>query len=160
MFRTSSLLTFIVSFASRGHKVIEKYFEGGFIHSFYVSDCWSSQLKVKAHKHQLCMAHLLRELTNFIENLNSEWSAKMKDLFMRAIELKNKMTENDYLNPPEDVAILNIELDELLETDYSKFHAKEQAFVKRLIKHRQSIFTFLTHRDVPPDNNASERISG
>ena len=48
----SSLLTFIVSFASRRQKVIEKYFEDGFIHSFYVSDCWSSQLKVKARSHQ------------------------------------------------------------------------------------------------------------
>jgi len=150
------LLTFIVSFASRGHKVIEKYFEGGFIHSFYVSDCWSSQLKVKAYRHQLCMAHLLRELTNFVENLNSEWSAKMKKLFMRAIERKKNMTKNDYLNPPEEVINLNMELDELLKIDYSKFHSKEQAFVQRLIKHRQSIFTFLTHPDVPPDNNASE----
>jgi transposase len=153
----TQLLTFIVSFASRGHKVIEKYFEDGFIHSFYVSDCWSSQLKVKAKKHQLCLAHLLRELTNFVENLNSGWSAKMKALFMRAIELKNKMTEDDYLNPPEEIANLNAELDELLRIDYSKFHSKEQAFVQRLIKHRQSIFTFLTHPDVPPDNNASER---
>ena len=153
----NNLLTFIVSFASRGHKVIETYFEGGFIHSFYVSDCWSSQLKVKARRHQLCLAHLLRELTNFVENLNSEWSVQMKGLFIRALELKNKMTENDYLNPPEEIAGLNTELDELLRIDYSKFHAKEQAFLQRLIKHRQSIFTFLTHRDVPPDNNASER---
>ena len=153
----NDMLTFIVSFASRGHKVIEKYFEGGFIHSFYVSDCWSSQLKVKARKHQLCMAHLLRELTNFAENLNSEWSTKMKELFMRAIEVKSKMTKNDYLNPSEEVACLNTKLDELLTIDYSKFHSKEQAFVQRLIKHRQSIFTFLTHPDVPPDNNASER---
>ena len=153
----NNLLTFIVSYAGRGYEVIEKYFEGGFIHSFYVSDCWSSQLKVKARRHQLCMAHLLRELTNFVENLNSEWSAKMKELFMRAIELKKKMTEDDYQNPPEERACLNTKLDELLTVDYSKFHSKEQAFVQRLIKHRQSIFTFLTHPDVPPDNNASER---
>jgi transposase len=151
------LLTFIVSFASRGHRVIEQYFEGGFIHSFYVSDCWSSQLKVKARKHQLCMAHLLRELTNFAENLNSDWSAKMKGLFLCAIKLKDKMTEDDYMNPPKEVTNLETELDELLKTDYSKFHSKEQAFIKRLIKHRQSIFTFLTHPNVPPDNNASER---
>jgi transposase len=38
------LLTFIVAFASRGHKVIEKYFEGGFIHSFFFFFFWSSQL--------------------------------------------------------------------------------------------------------------------
>jgi transposase len=153
----TSLLTFIVSFASRGYKVIEQYFEDGFPLSSYISDCWSSQLKVKARKHQLCMAHLLRELTNFAENLGSEWSAQMKGLFMRAIEQKRQMTENDYLNPPEEIANLGIELDELLKTDYSKFHSKEQAFIKRLIKHRESIFTFLTHPNVPPDNNASER---
>jgi len=161
----TSLLTFIVSFASRGHKVIEEYFPEGFIKSFYVSDCWSSQLKVKARAHQLClhfaqhkcMAHLLRELTNFVENLKSEWSAQMKELFMCAIDLKRKMTDDHYLHPPEEVTKLNTELDKLLQTDYSKFHCKEQAFIKRLIKHRQSIFTFLTHPDVPPDNNASER---
>ena len=151
------LLTFIVSFATRGHKVIEEYFPGGFIHSFYVSDCWASQLKAIAKAHQLCMAHLLRELTNFAENLKSDWSAKMKRLFLRSIELKKKMTEENYLHPPEEVSQLNEELDELLQIDFSKFHAKEQAFIKRLNKHRQSIFTFLTYPNVPPDNNASER---
>ena len=151
------LLTYIVSFASRGHAVIEKYFPNGFIRSIYVSDCWSSQLKVKANAHQLCMSHLLRELTNFVKNLNSEWSAQMKELFLRAIELKNNMTEALYLNPPKEAFDLNADLDKLLQTDYSKFHTKEQAFIKRLIKHRQSIFTFLTHPEVPPDNNGSER---
>jgi transposase len=153
----SNVDTFIVSFASRGYAVIEEYFKDGFIHSFYVSDCWASQLKVKAFAHQLCMAHLLRELSNFAQNLNSQWSAKMKNLFMRAIELKNKMTEYDYSNPPPEVANFKTELDELLQVDYSKFHEKEQAFVKRLIKHQQSVFTFLRHAYVPPDNNGSER---
>ena len=114
-------------------------------------------MKVIARTHQLCLAHLLRELTNFVENLKSEWSARMKELFMTAIELKNKMTETHYLNPPDEVTKLNEELDQLLETDCSKFHRKEQAFIKRLNKHRQSIFTFLTHPNVPSDNNASER---
>src|SRR5215510_1769372 len=107
----------------------------------YVSDCWASQLKVIAKAHQLCMAHLLRELTNFAENLKSRWRAEMKALFLHAIELKKKMTQDHYLNPPEEVSKLNAELDRLLRTDFSKFHDKEQAFVKRLIKNRQSIFT-------------------
>ena len=151
------LLTFIVSAASRGHSVIEQYFPEGFIQSFYVSDCWASQLKVKAKAHQLCMAHLLRELTNFIENLKSEWSVKMKELFLSAIELKKQMTEVNYLNPPPEIAEMNEKLDELLQVDCSEFHSKKQAFIKRLNKHRQSIFTFLNYHNVPPDNNASER---
>ena len=153
----TNLLTFIVSHINRGHAVIEKYFPDGFVESVYVSDCWASQLKVPALAHQLCMAHLLRELTNFVENLKSEWSIRMKKLFLQAIELKNKMTLNDYRNPTEEVARVNETLDELLKVDYTGFHSREQAFVKRLIKHRNSIFTFLECPDVPPDNNASER---
>jgi transposase len=153
----TSNLTFIVAFASRGFEVIRKLFNGDFSHSYYVSDCWSSQLKVKAKMHQLCFAHLLRDLNNFVENLGSPWSAKMKALFKNALELKNKMTADDYLNPPPQVDKLKGELDELLKTDYSKFHTREQAFVKRMIKNRHSIFTFLKHPLVPPDNNASER---
>jgi transposase len=149
--------TLIVSFASRGYKVIETHFVDGFKKSIYVSDCWSSQLKVAAKEHQLCFAHLLRELTNFIENLNSQWSRDMKNLFMRALELKNRMRVEDYSNPPLEVIKINAELDQLLKVDCSTFHKKEQAFVKRLIKNRQSIFTFLSYMYVPPDNNASER---
>ena len=67
----NKLLTFIVAFKSRGHAVIEEYFPGKFL--YYVSDCWASQLKTKADSHQLCLAHLLRELLNFEKALKSEW---------------------------------------------------------------------------------------
>lgn len=153
----NNILTFIVSFASRGHKVIEEYFPDGFLHSFYVSDCWASQLKTKAKAHQLCTAHLLRELLNFEKSLQDTWSVKMKELIYRAIALKRIMTAEGYLNPPEEVAKLNKELDELLAVDISAFHQKQQAFINRLKKHRQSIFTFLIYPNVPPDNNGSER---
>jgi transposase len=55
------------------------------------------------------------------------------------------------------VSKLNKELDGLLPADASGFHRKEQTFVNRLQKHRQSIFTFLLFPNVPPDNNGSER---
>ena len=151
------LHTFIVAYASRGYEVVKKYFQEGFSNSIYVSDSWAAQLKVPAKGHQLCMAHLLRELTNFILNLGSPWSKEMKALFLSAIELKHEMTENDYVHPPATVAELNAKLDELLEVDYTKFHNKEQAFIKRLKKHRESIFNFLKYYEVPADNNASER---
>lgn len=153
----SPTLTFIVSVASRGFKVIGKYFTDGFPHAVYVSDCWAAQLKTKAKAHQLCLAHLLRETASFVESLQSQWSAQMKDVLQRAIKIKGNLGQGDYLKPPEEVIEINRELDELLEVDYSNFHKREQAFIKRLIKHRQSIFTFLTYPDVPPDNNASER---
>jgi transposase len=154
------LLTFMAASVSRGYSVFEKYFNDGFIHSSYVSDCWAPQLKVKVKARQLCMAHLLRELTNFVENLNSDWSAQTKALFGKAIDLKKEMTENDYLNPPPEIDLLNQELDQLLKVDFSTFHPKEQAFVKRLIKLRQNLFTFLVYQNVPTTNNASEQAIG
>jgi transposase len=128
----NSILTFIVSFTSRGYKVMEEYFPAGFLHSFYVSDCRASQLKAKAKAHQLCTAHLLRELLNFEKSLQDTWSVKMKELIYRAIALKRTMLAEDYQNPPEEVAKLNSELDELLAADISGFHRKEQAFINRL----------------------------
>ena len=80
----------------------------------------------------------------------------MKELLYQAWELKDNMTAADYLNPPAQVADINNRLDELLAVDYSTFHSKERALVKRLIKHRDSILTFLEYEIVPPHNNASE----
>ena len=45
----------------------------------------------------------------------------------------------------------------MLEIDYSNEHRKLRAFIKRLIKNRGSLLTFLYHFEVPPDNNGSER---
>jgi transposase len=150
-------LTFIVAFARRSHEVIETYFPGGFLNSFYVSDCYASQLKTPAKAHQLCLVHLVRELKNFEENLRSTWSAKMKELLCQAMELKKQMTGDDYTCPPKQVTDINSRLDELLAEDYSTFNQKEQALIKRLIKYRNSILTFLEYEIVPPTNNATEQ---
>jgi transposase len=150
-----NFMTFIVAFKSRGHAVIEEYFPGNFL--YYVSDCWASQLKTKARRHQLCLAHLLRELLNFEKALKSDWSIRLQDLLRRAIELKKNLTAEGYRHPPQETLAIEQELDELLKVDYSRFNSKLQALVKRLIKHRESILTFLYHPDVPADNNASER---
>ena len=40
------------------------------------------------------------------------------------------MTVEDYQNPPQEVAQINKELYQQLKVDYSKFHQKEQAFIK------------------------------
>ena len=81
----------------------------------------------------------------------------MKDLLMRAWNLKKAMTADDYHHPAQEVVYINTQLDELLAVDESGFIKKEQALVKRMRKHRTGILTFLYHEHVPPDNNASER---
>ena len=57
----------------------------------------------------------------------------MKELFLRAIELKKTMTEKTcYQTLPKEAVVLNEELDVLLKTDCSKFHQKEQALLTTL----------------------------
>ena len=150
-------LTFIVASLNRGYSTVEEYFAKGFTNAIYVSDCWSAQLKIPALKHQLCFAHLLRELKNFEETFKCEWSFKMKQLLQKSIKLKNQMSSIDYLKPPKLISEIETELDELLKIDSSNFHKKQKAFIKRLTKNRQNIFVFLEYEFVPFDNNGSER---
>jgi transposase len=135
--------------------VTDEYFPGSFL--YYVSDCWASQLQTKAKGHQLCIAHLLRELLNFEKAVGSSWCVEMENLFYRVLELKKNLTREDYSNPSIAVSERREELAELLKVDASGFHPKLRAFVNRLVKNRDSILTFLSHPEIPPDNNASEQ---
>ncbi len=151
------VLTFLVVSFSRGYETINNLFKNGFPISVYVTDCWAAQLKTSAKAHQICISHLLRELNNFMDALRCEWSVQMKQLLQSALSLKDQLEPNDYVNENENVILLEKQLDVLLQTGLADKHKKVQAFIKRLNKNRDAIFTFLHHPKVPPDNNASER---
>ena len=151
------LLTLLAASTSRGFETISNLFKNGFPISVYVTDCLPAQLKVFAKFHQICISHLLRELNNFIDALKCQWAIKMKQLLKEAIELKSQLQPHDYLSPNEKVMRIQQQLDELLCTDLESKNKKVQAFIKRLNKNHNAIFTFLYHPKVPPDNNGSER---
>ena len=68
--------TYIVHSANRGYATVETNFPDGFPDSVLVHDRWAAQLKSLAKDHQICLAHLLRDL-NFISELyESEWAKK------------------------------------------------------------------------------------
>jgi len=151
------LLTFLSVSLSRGYETITNLFKNGFPVSVYVTDCLPAQLKVNAKAHQICIAHLLRELNNFIDVFKCGWSVQLKQLFKQAIELKSEMTPEDYVSSNEKVILIQQQLDELLQADIPDKKKKVRTFIKRLNKNHDSILTFLYHPKVPPDNNGSER---
>ena len=153
----NSFYTFIKAAYSRGYQSITETFSDGFPASVYVSDSLAAQLKTKTLAKQLCLAHLIRELKNFEQAFKSEWASKLKQVFKEAISYKRQMTINDYGGENPKVNEFENQLTELLKVDYSNKHRKLKAFIKRLIKNRDSIFTFLYYQEVPPDNNGSER---
>mgnify|MGYP001613017011 FL=1 len=151
------LLTFLSAAMSRGFETINRLFKNGFPVSVYVTDCWAAQLKVITKAKQICTAHLLRELSNFMDALKCQWSVKMKQLLKDAIELKAQLQPQEYTAPNEKVIHIQKQLDELLQTTLDDKHKKVRTFIKRLNKNHDAILTFLYYPKVPPDNNGSER---
>lgn len=149
------LYTFIHFNKSRGFDTIISVFSEKFNPKTIVSDCWAAQLKVNAQMHQICTAHLLRELNYFIDTSQDQWAKDFKKLILDAIDLKKRII--DFEKPNMQRQSLQQRLNKLLELDqFSKFD-KQKAFQKRLQKHRDKIFPFLFSKNIPPDNNASER---
>jgi transposase len=73
-----ALTTFIVFSLNRGGATIRLNFPLGFKKAVLVSDCWSAHFKTPCKTHQLCLAHLLRELNYHEENHNSKWATGFK----------------------------------------------------------------------------------
>jgi len=148
--------TYIVNSKSRGFITISENFPQGFPNAFYVSDSLSAQLKTTAKGHQLCLAHLQRELNFFIDKYQNNWAKRMMDLLGTSIKLKKRMQPQDYVQCDDRDLILEeftLLISECIPEDIKKLHTLQ----KRLRKHRYSIFNFLIYPQVPFDNNGSER---
>ena len=112
------------------------------------------QLATPAAAHQICNVHLLRELKAIIEaHPELEWSKELTKLIKDALKLHRDGTT------PNKATRINNRLTKLLDPDMSKAPGKIPALWKRLKKHKEKVFLFLQYQDkeVPPENNGSER---
>jgi transposase len=149
-------LTYITVSESRGKIVIDQLFPGGFENAVLVSDRWRSHINTYAKGHQLCIPHLLREINYLIELEKTEWAESIKTLFKQALELKRKIPEYHRDNP--DAQKIETSMDDLLNKVLLKAKTpKTQTFQNSMRDYRDYLFTFLYNKDVPPDNNGSER---
>lgn len=149
--------TFITITDNRAQRSITENFEKGFENAVLVHDCWRSHFNTNALSHQMCIAHLLRELNYLTERYNHKWSKVCKAIFKSALNLKTHMNQVDYyINNPKRRSIEK-RLDRLLNYSLPISHKELISFQKRMIKYRDYIFTFLHMPKVPPDNNSSER---
>jgi transposase len=112
-----------------------------------------------AKAHQICSAHLLRDL-NYLNELYKDkcvWAKEFKLLLQESIHLKKELTTADYYYP-------NIKRDALFEKLYQwlkypieELHKKSKKLQKKLLAKQDGILYFLLLSNVPPDNNGSER---
>ena len=137
----------------RSHKELENRFGSSLERMVAVTDRHSAYFALNFLNHQVCVAHLLRELQYLNElDKEQEWSKKVETLFQEAIHERN---ENPQVIIDKQPWLLR--LDALLTENLE--HMKEQfgQLKKGLIKCRDYIFNFLENPAIPPDNNASER---
>jgi transposase len=150
-------LTYIAYSDNRGFKTIAKEFENGLSNAILNHDRWACHFQCDAKAHQLCTAHLLRELNYIHELYNCDWSLQFKTIISQAIELKNKLHPTDYHFENAERQNLEAKLNELLRTTLPDKNKKAITFQKKLANIPSYIFYFLHHPKVPPDNNGSER---
>ncbi len=149
--------TFISITDNRGQRSITQNFPEGFKNSVLVHDCWRSHFNTNALTHQICIAHLLRDLNYLTERYKHKWSKVCKILLKTSLGLKNKMTKNDYyIHNSQRINIEN-RLKILLNYPLEGKGKELISFQNRLKKYNEYILTFLYYPKVPPDNNASER---
>ena len=137
----------------RSHKELESRFGSSLERMTAVTDRHSAYFTLNFLNHQVCVAHLLRELQYLNElDKEQEWSKKMEALFQEAIHERNENPQVIFDKQP-----WLLRLDALLTENLE--HMKEQfgQLKKGLIKCRDYIFNFLENPAIPPDNNASER---
>jgi len=146
-------LTYLYHDASRGKAAIDKHFSKGLPHSTLVTDRFTPYFNCQVKAHQICLAHLLRELTYLSElNKNQDWSTRLMELLREAIHNRKSMK---WENIPR--TILFERLDRLLNECTDKLHENFGRLHRSLLKHRNNIFRFLSNPNIPYDNNASER---
>lgn len=149
-------LTYIAHSENRGSATIEKEFPGGFPRSVLVRDGWRPQVGTLAMHHQLCLAHLRRDLIFLNQKYPSaSWGWELLKLLESSLKLWAQ--DHDTKNYQTGRAEIIQKMQQLLEHPPDKKHKKLYSFHKRMCRERQNLFTFLFIEGVPPDNNGSER---
>ena len=139
--------------SGRSHKELESRFGNSLERMVAVTDRHSAYFALHFLNHQVCVAHLLREL-QYLNELDTEqqWSRNVENLLQQAVHKRNE-------NPQ---AVIDkqpwlIKLDGLLTENLEHMAEQFGGLKKGLIKCRDYIFNFLENPAIPPDNNASER---
>lgn len=150
-------LTYMAASSNRGIKTITDTFENGLPLSTIVHDCWRAHFNIAAKNHQLCLAHLRRELNYFIEQRKERWSYDFENLLRKAIRLKRKIIKYPHEDYQVHIEQIKKSADKLLKVKLDDHFKKQKTFIKRIIKYKDYLFPFLQHISIPPDNNGSER---
>lgn len=140
----------------RGYQVVKEYFTESY-HGVLIHDCWSAQNNTQASAHQLCHAHLVRNLQYAIDKERSVFAYRVQRLLLKSQRARQAIWQEGAAAEKRQ-AVIQFYQDQFAKLlEMPLIHKEENRLQKRLIKHQDWIFTFMSYSDVPPDNNSSER---
>ena len=165
--------TYLALHKKRGFEAIEDIglltdYKGILVH-----DCWSPYWRLDGVVHQLCCAHLLRELNGVAENHpEQKWAPQFRELLIkmkrskeRAIgqgkEAFRESTLKKYSEHYDKIIKLGYEENPVPEKIPGKRgkqkRGKVLSLIDRLSKHKGEVCLFVNNFAVPFDNNQAER---
>lgn len=139
---------------SRGKDVVEA-FPGGHRPDYWVSDRLAAQMGWAKKEHQVCLAHLLRDVQYAIDAGDSVFEPRLRDLLRKVCAIGRRREELADPTLRAHERTLDDQLDKLLRLTPKA--AEGRKLVDMIKRFRQHFFVFVTHRDLPATNNGSER---
>jgi transposase len=140
----------------RNGEVVQAFL-GDAVPQTWVSDLWKPQLNAAAERHQICLAHQLRELQYVVDREQSAWAQECQVLLRGAIHRAHQRAAGALWGAAYTAAVRKIEADcDRLLADPVEGPEASRLWV-RFREHRDSLFVFLYDAAVPPTNNASEQ---
>jgi transposase len=161
---------YFVGNATRQFSVISDIFGKTFAGT-WVSDRYGAQLKIEG-KHQVCLAHVIRNLQYAIDAEQSEWAASLQTLLREAIHFRKQTGSAFEPSQNQDVfrqcqsyrqqlAGLFEKPPPLPQPEEPEKKKKKKSEARKLFNSlhgiRDSLLLFLSDPNVPYENNASER---
>jgi len=138
---------------SRGREVVDQVLDG---HrpAIWVSDLLGSQ-QGHAEEWQICLAHQLRDCQYAADAGDTVFAPRMKRLLLRAYAIARRRESLADSTLRAYKGRIERDLTAIMALPVEQKDGRRLR--KRYAKHRGSLFTFLVHRDIDPDNNVSER---
>jgi transposase len=136
-------------------KAVVETFLGDWRPDYWISDRYGGQMGWAKREHQVCLAHLIRDVQYAIDEGDLVFAPGLKGLLKRACAIGRRRPELADATLKVYETDLNRRLDRLMSlTPAHRTGHKMQKIIKKVRRH---LFVFVTNREIEATNNGSER---
>ena len=136
-------------------KAVVGAFLGDWRPDYWISDRYAGQMNWATREHQVCLAHLIRDVQYAIDNGDDALAPGVQELLKDACVIGRRRDRLADVTLEAYAAKLDRRLDKLM--DLAPATPAGKKLHKVLRKVRRHLFVFVTHRELEATNNGSQR---